>query len=372
MLKMILTGMLIYVPSISRAGIAILVCLIAVANLNYFTPHKNIVLFWLTQISFITTTSKYVVALLLSAKIEESQLEQENAIMGVLLITLDIFFMASSLIAILISAWVLRKKIQEIQNESKKAVNRNQSEINNDTRIVPIVNGDGVVEESDNDDEIRFNSASNTIQRPLRTTSILRKSRTIQDAFRKSEIALNVEQKKKQEKQHRSTQLRLMARLKIRKTKALTRVPLFQNIPPEGIDSILELTTYQKASMNEVLCSEGDTATKFYIIVSGRCSVVVKSKGEDQHLLQRKVGTLKELDYFGESALCGGEQDAIRNATVTVESQFVQVLMLSRTHFDTLIEQGVVTNKMVSAVVEERKRRSEMTRETSMLSKDEC
>ena len=40
MMKMILTGMLIYVPPTSRAGIAVLVCVVAVANLNYFRPHK--------------------------------------------------------------------------------------------------------------------------------------------------------------------------------------------------------------------------------------------------------------------------------------------------------------------------------------------
>ena len=40
-LKMILTGMLIYVPPAERAGVAALVCMIAIANLNYFRPHKN-------------------------------------------------------------------------------------------------------------------------------------------------------------------------------------------------------------------------------------------------------------------------------------------------------------------------------------------
>ena len=70
---MILTGALIYVPPTSRAGIAILVCVIAIANLNYFKPHKNKVLFVLSQISFITTTAKYTVALLLSSSMKDSE-----------------------------------------------------------------------------------------------------------------------------------------------------------------------------------------------------------------------------------------------------------------------------------------------------------
>ena len=40
-MKMLLTGMLIYVPSTSRAGIATLVCMLAIANVNFFQPHKN-------------------------------------------------------------------------------------------------------------------------------------------------------------------------------------------------------------------------------------------------------------------------------------------------------------------------------------------
>ena len=39
MMKMVLTGMLIYVPPTSRAGIAVLVCVVACCNLNLFQPH---------------------------------------------------------------------------------------------------------------------------------------------------------------------------------------------------------------------------------------------------------------------------------------------------------------------------------------------
>ena len=47
-------------PSTSRAGIAVLVCIVACCNLNLFEPHKNKILFWLTQISFFTTAAKYI------------------------------------------------------------------------------------------------------------------------------------------------------------------------------------------------------------------------------------------------------------------------------------------------------------------------
>jgi len=98
---------------------------------------------------------------------------------------------------------------------------------------------------------------------------------------------------------------------------------------------------------------------------AGRCNVSVQGKE-----LARQVGTLNELDYFGESVLCGG--GGLRNATVTVQSNAAEVLALSRPHFDKLIEEGVVTQEMVASVVEENQRRREMTFETSVLSKDEC
>ena len=37
-LKMLLTGMLIYVPEEERAAIAVVLCMLAIANLNYFRP----------------------------------------------------------------------------------------------------------------------------------------------------------------------------------------------------------------------------------------------------------------------------------------------------------------------------------------------
>ena len=139
---------------------------------------------------------------------------------------------------------------------------------------------------------------------------------------------------------------------------------MFKDVLPEAIDSILALTTYKKASKNTVLCSQGDLAKDFYIVVSGQCSVEVQV----EDMVQRRVGTLKELDYFGESALLGGGRGGVdvppstRNATVTVLTDFVQVLMLSRVNFDQLVGKGVLSNEIMTAVAKESERRKEMTR----------
>merc|ERR1711865_370124 len=116
LMKMVLTGMLIYIPTASRAGIAALLCMVALCNLNYFQPHKNKVLFWLSQISFLTTGSKYIVALLLSADMQTEEL----GIVGRLLIGLDLGFIVASMFSIVISIWMLRKKFQTIQKKNTK------------------------------------------------------------------------------------------------------------------------------------------------------------------------------------------------------------------------------------------------------------
>lgn len=119
-MKMVLTGMLIYIPSASRAGIASLLCMVAVANLNYFRPHKNVVLFWLSQISFLTTGSKYIMALLLSVEMQP----EEQGTIGIILIGLDLGFMVASLLSIFIAIWMLHLKLRAIQKKNVGSKNK--------------------------------------------------------------------------------------------------------------------------------------------------------------------------------------------------------------------------------------------------------
>jgi hypothetical protein len=111
LMKMILTGLLIYVPTTSRAVIASLLCVVTVANVNYFQPHKNRILFWLTQLSFLSTSSKYTLSLLLVVDkklLKEEERESEEQTIGQIMIALDIFFMFSSM-ASLVVAFVFAK-----------------------------------------------------------------------------------------------------------------------------------------------------------------------------------------------------------------------------------------------------------------------
>jgi hypothetical protein len=171
-----------------------------------------------------------------------------------------------------------------------------------DSAGVGVINVMDAVDENSNnpdDDEI-LDFDREASKRYKRRTSVhsnetIAEAHAIHDNFHDSEMALQAKHQKKQQRQRRATQNRVMARSKIRQTKALNKVPIFSNIPQyrmaAAIESILELTTYKKAMKNEVLCQQGDAAIDFYIIVTGQCNVQVK--GQDQKPVQ--VGQLKEL-----------------------------------------------------------------------------
>merc|ERR1712086_576398 len=69
--KMILTGLLIFIPSNARASVAILVSALSVASLNYVKPHKNNIVFWVAQGSFLMTTFKYLSVILLMSNVSD-------------------------------------------------------------------------------------------------------------------------------------------------------------------------------------------------------------------------------------------------------------------------------------------------------------
>ena len=146
LMKMVLTGLLIYIPPASRAGIAAMLCMVVIANLNYFHPHKNNILFWLTQLSFMTTGAKYVMGLLLKAgtakNSEGAYCEQfltmetcigdihctwdgnqvcTSPLIGNILITLDVFFMVSSFLSVPIAVITMKSKFEKLHQEMNKS-----------------------------------------------------------------------------------------------------------------------------------------------------------------------------------------------------------------------------------------------------------
>ena len=64
-----MTGLLVFVPDMThRAAMAIFICVLSVASLNYFKPHLSWVVFFVEQISFMLSTFKYLAVILLDTR----------------------------------------------------------------------------------------------------------------------------------------------------------------------------------------------------------------------------------------------------------------------------------------------------------------
>ena len=259
---------------------------------------------------------------------------REQATIGKLLIGLDVFFLSSSVIAIFTASCVLYVRIKQIQ--------RDLTETPDPTHIVPVVNEskpkphenlmspDFSTSQKVNEDNKNF-----LLQRQHSTH---RKATMLQDNFERSEQQLLMVQAARAEKSRLHTQDRIAARLKIRQTKTLTKVKLFEKLKQEQINEVLSRMTFEKRLQGDVICKQGDDAQRFYIIVTGRCDVIVKTEdGSDL-----RVNKLCPLEYFGESSLIGANMK--RNATVIVASENLQVLCLEKSVFEELVESGVIAN----------------------------
>jgi hypothetical protein len=144
--KLILTGLLIYVPSVSmRVCVALVVSILAVMNLNYWEPFKNKIVFWVSEIAFIMTAVKYVVAMLrLSTPEENINVEQRSKAVGVFLIAADamtfvLFFMSGVLCIVwLFRSWKAAEVEETKKNKSDSGVHRRCRLRKKSTMVVPV------------------------------------------------------------------------------------------------------------------------------------------------------------------------------------------------------------------------------------------
>jgi hypothetical protein len=104
---------LIYVPEGARPTVGAMICIIAVANLNYFRPHKTNVLFWLTELTFISSSFKYITALMIESSAHDPDATEEDIdTVGKLLIGVEIFTFVSMLFCLGAAVYVLRGKLK--------------------------------------------------------------------------------------------------------------------------------------------------------------------------------------------------------------------------------------------------------------------
>ena len=327
--KMILTGLLIYIPENFRAGVASLICVVAVANLNYFQPHKNKLLFWLSQLSFVTTTAKYIIAMLLCSSDERFctlEERQEKEKIGFLLIVLDFTFIICSIAAILLSLCFLRSGLNHIEQNSHdeegddddvlNVADENDETLENDpehnsTKIVP--------NNAANDFSITSASLAKAsvweIRKKVeRMRSTKRKVDTLHKKHRQSQIKLENDIHNKQTQSKDRLNQRLLARQQLQRFKVmniLKATKAFAKLKESAIKSVVEAMVYQDYVMNDVLCLQGDIADYFFVIVEGTCKVTV----------HRAEGAVLKEDVAVKTDTPDGEEDVqILNDDVAVKT----------------------------------------------------
>ena len=139
--KVMLTGVLLFFSErpMVRAVFAVIVCCCVIIDLNYFQPHRNMVVFWIDQVANMSATIKYLFAVVLAAgggagegNTSEDMQAAEVSTIGHLLILSDVAVILASVLGIGACFFIIHHNIHK----------RGAS-----TRILPLgldTDGDGV------------------------------------------------------------------------------------------------------------------------------------------------------------------------------------------------------------------------------------
>ena len=100
---------LIFLPPTSRAAVGILICVVCCCTLNYFQPHRNKLVLFVSQMSFLMSTFKYVCAVFL--RINDDLNDADRNTMGWILVALDLVFMLASAVTFVLVIVLLRAAI---------------------------------------------------------------------------------------------------------------------------------------------------------------------------------------------------------------------------------------------------------------------
>src|SRR5205809_7219120 len=111
----------------------------------------------------------------------------------------------------------------------------------------------------------------------------------------------------------------------------LRRYDLFRFLPKEHFEKIRPLLQEERHAFGDLIVKQGDPASAFYILISGRARVVKSGANNGEEIV---LATLRPGDSFGEAALTEG---GTRTATVRCSTS-VEVLRLDRAEFLALTE----------------------------------
>jgi mannose-6-phosphate isomerase-like protein (cupin superfamily) len=198
----------------------------------------------------------------------------------VCLVLLNVVFLIGSFV-IFVKEYKRDKK-QKLQRRSAAAasnvgnVDQSQQQVQL-TQIVPVAaDGDDGNDANDDETTIRF------IPEEGRRTSVAKSHASFVHAeFDLHEQGLKKRLKKRQEKARRSTQLRLVARRKLKDSKALHRFPAFSDLNDDEINTLIDRMEHVTRFKNDAICHQHDSSESFYIIVKGSAVATIDDETVD-------------------------------------------------------------------------------------------
>jgi hypothetical protein len=131
--KLMLMGALVLIESTKvRMIVALLVCVVSVMSLNYFRPHKNVVVLCVAQVSFLLTSFKYILAIVL-----DDVTQDERMMLGWVLIFLDVCFVLGSICSLFAVVYVLSSRVKEENEEERSSGEKVLKVAGSTTKVVP-------------------------------------------------------------------------------------------------------------------------------------------------------------------------------------------------------------------------------------------
>jgi CRP-like cAMP-binding protein len=200
-------------------------------------------------------------------------------------------------------------------------------------------------------------------------------SRTVSDIMDHHEVHARDHSRKQEERQARSkrkTMQRVEARAKLKRSRRMKQVEIFQNFDDESLSAVIDRMTPQTFQAGETIVKQGDVADAFFIITEGACSVwrktlvdivhgqVIGRLGVFEHFGEAVLTTAARKVFLAESGMSGKVPEELRNASVVAASGgddsdgSVQVLRLEVKDVERVLQSGVLDIKALQQRIEER------------------
>jgi len=115
--KLLLCSVLMFVsPNALRMPVAVIICIVAIVNLNFFHPQRNKYVFKVAEIAFCSSAIQMVCGL--SLKAAEGNEEWSNSV-GIMMVALDVLTLLAVVAAVLLLLIFLKSKIATVDNHHK-------------------------------------------------------------------------------------------------------------------------------------------------------------------------------------------------------------------------------------------------------------